>query len=217
MPTQNIAKYSGTTTPPMDNSGIAAGIRYDTADGFLKYDDSGTARVLVDTAKTQTISGTKTFTGATSFTTTPTFTGDGGLQYAEVSLTNAEIKALRATPKTIVAAPAAGKVVVPAFGIIVLIAGTNVLTESTANLALKYTDGSGTQISETVEATGFIDQAASTMTTVRIKQDGIVAKTAADAKAVVLHNLGAGEYGGNAAADATLKVKLWYSIASPGW
>lgn len=141
-------------------------------------------------------------------------TPDGTLLYAEVSLTNAEIKALRATPKTIIAAPASGKMIQFVSATLLLKAGTNVLTESTANLGFKYTNGSGVQVSETVECTDFIDQAVDTITNARPQLDAIVAKTGADAKALVLHNLGAGEFAGNAANDATMKVRVAYYIVA---
>jgi hypothetical protein len=67
------------------------------------------------------------------------------------------------------------------------VAGANVLTESTANLGIKFTDGSGVQVNETVECTGFIDQAANTETEARPKLDPIVAGSAAANKALVLH------------------------------
>src|SRR3954454_12093238 len=86
------------------------------------------------------------------------------INVATVTLTNAEIKALRATPKTLVAAPGSGKVLEFLSAQLKLVAGANVLTESTANLAVKYTNGSGAQVSQTIEATGFIDQAANTVT-----------------------------------------------------
>lgn len=139
---------------------------------------------------------------------------NGVLRFAEVSLTNAEIKALRATPKTLVAAAGANTVLELVNGVLILKAGANVLTESTANLAVKYKDGSSTQISETVESTGFIDQAVDTLTTVRPKQDGIVATSIYANQPLVLHNLGAGEFAGNAAADATLRAKIAYRVWS---
>jgi hypothetical protein len=140
--------------------------------------------------------------------------GDSVLHTANVTVTNAEIKALRATPKTLVAAQGAATVVEFICATILLKAGANVLTESTANLAVKYQNGSGTQISETVETTGFIDQAVDTLTTCRVKQDGIVATSIYTNQPLVLHNLGAGEYGGNAAADATLRVFVAYRVWS---
>jgi hypothetical protein len=139
---------------------------------------------------------------------------DGFVNLASVTLTNAQIKALRATPVTLVAAPGAGKRLKFLGAWFGLVAGANVLTESTANLGIKFTDGSGVQVNETVECTGFIDQAANTETEARPKLDPIVAGSAAANKALVLHNLGAGEFAGNAAADATLKVKVWYAVVT---
>ena len=134
------------------------------------------------------------------------------MQTASIALTNAEIKALRATPKVLVAAGGANTFLEFVSATLVLHAGANVLTESTANLAVKYKDGTGTQVSETVECTGFIDQAVDTLTTVRVKQDAIVATSIYTNQPLVLHNLGAGEFGGNAAADATMTVKIAWRV-----
>lgn len=132
------------------------------------------------------------------------------VQSATVSLTNAEIKALRATPKTLVAAPGSTKIVEFVSAILVLHAGANVLSESTANLAVKRTNGSGVQLSQTIEMTGFIDQAVDTITSAESKIDAIEAASAAKNGALVLHNLGAGEFGANAANDATVDVHITY-------
>lgn len=129
-----------------------------------------------------------------------------------VTLTNAQIKALRATPVELVPAPGTSRLLVFLGALLKLTAGANVLTESTANLGIKFTDGSGVQVNETVEATGFIDQAADTMTSARPKLDPIVASTGCANKALVLHNLGGGEFGGNAALDATLTVVVLYAV-----
>jgi hypothetical protein len=48
------------------------------------------------------------------------------------------------------------------------------------------------------------------MTNGRAKQDAIVAYASAANQALVLHNLGAGEYAGNAANDATMVVHITY-------
>ena len=138
--------------------------------------------------------------------------GGADLKHADVLLTNAEIKALRATPKTVVAAPGSGKVLEFVSAVLQLKAGTNVLTESTANLAIKYKDGTGVQVSQTIETTGFIDQAADTVTYGLQKLDPIVARTNSENQPLVLHNLGAGEIAGNAAADARLAVKVLYRV-----
>jgi len=143
--------------------------------------------------------------------------GYGATRYAEVSLTNAEIKALRATPKTLVAAPGAGLLLEFVSAVLFLDYGSNVLTESADNMAVKYTDGSGTAVSETIECTGFIDQSADTMTTARAKVDGIVAKSGCENKALVLHQTGDGEWGGNAGSDTTMRVKVAYRVHKTDW
>lgn len=139
------------------------------------------------------------------------------IQYAEVVVTNAQIKALRATPKTLVAAPGAGKLLEFISAVLLLDYGSNALTESADNLAVKYTDGSGAIVSGAIEATGFIDQTADTMTTALAKIDAIVAKSGCENKALVLHNTGDGEYGGNAAADTVMRVKVAYRVHTTGW
>ena len=146
--------------------------------------------------------------------------GQGGgadLKYADTVISNAELKAIRATPKTLVPAPGTGKVLEFLSGVLVLAAGTNVLTEATANLAVKYQSGAGVQVSQTVEMTGFIDQAAHQVTYAIPKLDPITARTACENQPLVLHNLGAGEFAGNAANDATLRVKVAYRVHTFGF
>lgn len=132
------------------------------------------------------------------------------LKVVTVSLTNAQIKALRAAPKTLVAAPGATKWLEFLSAWLVLDYGSEVLTESAANMAIRYTDGTGAIVSQAIEATGFIDQAADTYTNALPKIDAIVAAAAALDKPLVLHNTGAGEYGGNATSDTLMKVRIAY-------
>lgn len=141
----------------------------------------------------------------------------GTLNYVEVALTNAEIKALRATPKQLVAAPGAGKMLVLIRAALLLDFGSNVLTETTDNLGIKFTDGSGVQVSDDIEATGFIDAAADTVVFARPKLDAITAKAGSENKALVLHNTGDGEWGGNAGGDTLMRVKVWYAVLTTGW
>ncbi len=142
---------------------------------------------------------------------------DSLVRYAAVAVTNAEIKALRAAPKTLVAAPGAGKMLEFLSAELILDYGTNVLTETADNMAVRYTDGSGTLVSQAIEATGFIDATADTKTNALPKIDAIAAKTACENKALVLHNTGDGEYGGNAGNDTVMRVKVAYRVHVTGW
>lgn len=134
------------------------------------------------------------------------------IKYATVNLTNANIKALRATPITLVAAQGANKVIELVSALLKLVAGTNVLTESADNLAVKYENGSGVAVSQAIEATGFVDAAVVTVTNALPKIDAIAALSVSANKGLVLHNTGDGEYAGNAAADATMVVKVAYRV-----
>lgn len=137
------------------------------------------------------------------------------IQTAEVSLTNTNVLNLRATPITLVAAPGAGKML-EFISAILIFDYTGAYTESTANLAVRYTDGSGTIVSQAIEATGFADATADTSTNALAKIDVISAKTACENKLLCLHNTGAGEWGGGNAANA-LRVKVAYRVWSTGW
>jgi hypothetical protein len=142
--------------------------------------------------------------------------GGAALGFVDVLLSNADIKALRATPKTLVPAPGAGKVLEFQSAVLQLKAGTNVLTEATANLAVRYKDGASVQVSQTIETTGFIDQTADQVTYGLAKLDPITARTVCENQPLVLHNLGAGEIAGNAANDALLRVKVAYRVHTLG-
>src|SRR5262245_4391760 len=135
-----------------------------------------------------------------------------------VSLTSAQIKAIRATPITMVAAPGAGRILEFVSAILLLdYGGTNVFTEAGNNLAVRYTDGSGAIVSQTIEMTGFIDQSADTATSAEAKIDAIVAKTGCENQALVLHNTSGAEIAGNAGADNVVRVKVTYRTHTTGW
>src|SRR5215475_5713246 len=134
------------------------------------------------------------------------------IRYRKVTLTNAQIKALNATPKELVAAPGSNRMIEFVSAILKLNAGTNVLTESADNLAIRYTGVAGVTVTEAIEATGFVDASVDTFTNAVPKLDTIVAATGALGEKLVLHNTGNGEYGGNAAADATMEVHILYRL-----
>jgi len=131
-----------------------------------------------------------------------------------IELSNANIKALRATPITLVAAPGADKFVEVISVVLILDYGTNVLTETTDNLVVEY-NTSGVDITGAIEATGFIDAAADT---IKIAYPIITDVSAANTinLAVQLFNTGDGEYAGNAANDTTMTAKVNYRIHAAG-
>ena len=125
------------------------------------------------------------------------------------------VKALAATQKTLVAAQGAGKAIMFHGALMKLnYGGTNAFTESSITFGVKYTDDTGVQVSQTIEATGWIDQTADTFTNALPKIDAIVAASGAENQALVLDNLGAGEVAGNAAGDNTVTIRVFYSVVS---
>lgn len=137
------------------------------------------------------------------------------IQYAAVSIAAAAVAALRATPATLVAAPGAGLMLEFVSAELILDWVTPGFTETADNLAIKYTDGSGVQVSQDIETTGFIDQVADTRTNALPKINAIAAKTGCENKALVLHNTGDGEFGGSG--GSALRVKVAYRVHTTGW
>lgn len=136
------------------------------------------------------------------------------IQYTEVTLTAAEIKALAATQKTLVAAQGAGTLIEFVGAQLKLNYGSEVFTESADNLVIKYTNASGVAVSQVIECTGFIDQSADTYTNALPVADAIVAASAGENAALVLDNNGDGEFGGNASNDSTITVGIAYRVHS---
>lgn len=134
------------------------------------------------------------------------------LKTRKVSLTAAQVKALAATPITLVPAPGADRALEYVGAVVRLVAGTEVLAEDVggSNLQVKYTDGSGVAVSEEIEMTGFITQATDYQTRSLALKDAIVADTGAANQPLVLHNVGAGEITGNATGDAVLELFVTY-------
>lgn len=130
-----------------------------------------------------------------------------------VTITSAELLALRATPKTLVAAPGAGFVLEFVSAVLELDYNSAAYTESADNLAIKYENGSGAAVSQDIEMTGFIDQTADTITNALPKVDAIVPAANAVNKALVIHNTGDGEL---AAGDSPLRVKINYRLHATG-
>ena len=134
-----------------------------------------------------------------------------GVAHLSVTVTSAEVLLLRATPKELVPAPGAGKILMLQDALLQLDYNSAAYTESADNLAIKYTDGSGVAVSDAIEATGFIDQTADTTTRGVPVKDAIVANAACENAALVLHNTGDGEY---ATGDSPLRVDVYYRIVN---
>jgi hypothetical protein len=136
------------------------------------------------------------------------------IETAEVAITSPQLLALRATPKTLVAAPGAGYVLEFVGAVLLLDATATAYVESSANLAVRYTGTSGAKVSDEIEATGFIDQTADTLTKARPKLDPIVAKSGCENQLLCLHNIGAGEY---TTGTGVMRVKISYRTHATGW
>lgn len=195
----NVLEAKGTTVPSDGDAGYAVGAMFTKTDGTpggIRYVNEGSAT-------------------SADFNAQQSLGAPGATQYAEVSITNAEMLALRATPKTLVAAPGAGKFL-EFVSLQLFFDYTGAYTETTDNMAVRLTDGTGIIVSQAIEATGFVDAAADTVTNALPKIDAIAAKTAAENKALVLHNTGDGEYGGGNAANV-VRAKVTYRIHSTGF
>lgn len=136
---------------------------------------------------------------------------DFGPKVAVTTLTSAQVKALRGTPATLVAAPGAGKINIVTSVFFHLDYGSNVFTESSDNLVVQYGD-SGTDITGSIETT-------SSWLTNNADAWGIAvpaavllgaSATAGVNETIELFNTGDGEIGGNAGNDNVVKVVVTY-------
>lgn len=143
------------------------------------------------------------------------------IQMATLTLTNAQIKALRATPQTLVAAPGAGKVIVPMACYVGLVyGGTNAFTAAANdNLGLKYKDGTTASLM-TGAVQAFIQAVTSSLSlmvpAVAAGSTVNITKANSDNQPLVVHNITAGEIAGNAAADNTMVVTVSYTVQASG-
>ena len=142
--------------------------------------------------------------------------GSAEVRSLETVITSVQVKAIRATPITVVPAPGIGKSLEFVSAILqAKYGGSNAFTGA-QNLAVRYKDGASAQVSQNITGTGFIDQAGDMITNGAVKVDGIATRAVAENQPLVLHNIGAGEITGNAANDNTLRVKVFYRIHALG-
>jgi hypothetical protein len=132
-------------------------------------------------------------------------------RYVDVTLTPAEVKALNATPKTIVAAPGAGKALVFDQALVFLAYGTAAYAGIAAgeDLAVKYTNAAGLQVAS-CEVTGFLDATANAFRLMQAYRaaSGVSDIAPAANAALVLHML-TGEI---TTGDSPVKLRVYYRV-----
>lgn len=127
--------------------------------------------------------------------------------YKDVTITNAQMLALRATPIVLAAAP--GKATVYrefVRALLVVNVTTTAYTVGTNDMVVRQTGTTGVILSDVIETVGFLDQVAIKSNSARAKLDPIGYLLN---KSLVLHNSGASEFTGGNAAN-TLKVRVFY-------
>jgi len=141
------------------------------------------------------------------------------VQYATLSITNAQMLAIASTPITLVAAQGAGTVVELLSGEL-FFDHTTAYVEPSApdDLVVRYIDGTGTIVSQDVDATGFLTAAGDAVCRVAPLSGAIqvgILKAACDNQALVLHNTGGNYTGGNVA--NIVRARIAYRVHSAGW
>ena len=135
---------------------------------------------------------------------------EGLLRYAAVEISSAEILALFTTPKSLVAAPGAGRSLELVSLLLALDYATTAYTIGTAgDIQVKYTDGSGVAVSTTRAATGFLDQAADTLSLLdKLGATVVPAVNAALVLTLATANVTAG--------DSPIHAKVVYRVHATG-
>lgn len=136
----------------------------------------------------------------------------GRIYEKKIEISSAELLALAASPKELVAAPGSGKLL--EFVSAVLFyhsAATDYTVQADENIAIRYTDGSGTIVSLTVESDDFLKEAADDE--IRIvhpiadfQNTDVLASVN---KSLVLDNVGTGEWDDG---TGTITAKITYLI-----
>lgn len=132
-----------------------------------------------------------------------------------VEVTSAQVKALNAAPKELIATPGSGYFIEVISAVLILDYSTNVFTVGAGDdLVIQY-NTSGQDITGTIETTGWLDQAADQMKFTL--PAGVASVTAANVanKAVELFNVGS-EVGGNASGLSVVRVKITYIVHPTG-
>lgn len=129
------------------------------------------------------------------------------LYYAEVTVSSAELLALNATPKQLVAAPGSGLMLVPELAVLFLDYNSAAYDGIAAgeDLTLRYTNASGALVA-TVETDPFL---AATADAVRVVWPTTAAALTPVANAALVLHLSSGEI---ATGNSPLKVRVYYRV-----
>lgn len=136
------------------------------------------------------------------------------LGFVEVVVSSAELLALRAAPKTLVAAPGAGKVLEFVSMLAIADNGTAYVV-GTNDFVVRYKDGSGDIISQILDTAGLLDQTTDIMTQVMpLATDSKTPKADCENQPLVLHNSGGSEL---TTGTGVLRCKVAYRTWRTGW
>ena len=223
MPTNNVwnsqdpcdVGSGGTGRNTLTNHAVLVGA---TTTAITQLAVGTNGQVLLGSSAADPVFGTLTSSDSTIVYTTGA--GSLGLQCASkiisvtISLTNAQIKTIHATPITVVAAPAAGTYVsVVSAAAKMTYGGTNAFTNGSSNpLGLFYTNNAGQAAIASILSSASI---IATATQIQVSNTSAltgVAYSGVDAKALVISSLTATEIAGNAAANNTIKVTVNYQL-----
>ena len=141
--------------------------------------------------------------------------GGGGFSYVTVTLTSAQIKALHATPITIIPAPAAGQMILVNQTLSQLnYGGSNAFVNAgSQNISLYYGNSTGSRASNPIMIYAQIVATSNQISASVGVANG--ASTGILATAIVASQQSTTEISGNAANDNTIKVDVWYQIITP--
>lgn len=143
----------------------------------------------------------------------------GGAAYGEdrtieVTVSSAELLAIRATPKSCVPAPGAGLMNEFVSAVAIADNGTAYVV-GTNDLQFRYKDGSGDLISQIIDTAGLLDSTSDIMSQVMpLATDAKTPKADCENQPIVLHNVGAGEL---TTGTGVLRLKIRYRVWVTGW
>jgi hypothetical protein len=132
------------------------------------------------------------------------------LKATQVTITSAELLALNATPKTLIAAPGASLAILPLHIVAYKAAGTAYGGIAAGeDIAIKYTNGSGAECAPQIETTGFLDQTTAQTRFVAGNAVSVTTNITPVANAAVVAHLLSGEI---TTGDSDLILRITYAV-----